>query len=171
MNEISKYVGQRIRTRRKALGKSQVLLANEIGITYQQVQQYETGENRGAAPTLWTIASALRVRVDYFFKDLSVEDPGRSPESDGSSELSTVDSPRMLSLMRGFRSLEEQEQRAVIALVNSISGDKTWLSRRATSARRKATNTWHRVNPLGADGTRLFAQTGSISESPLHVLR
>ena len=40
-NPIDKYVGSRVRMRRKMLGMSQEKLGDALGITFQQVQKYE----------------------------------------------------------------------------------------------------------------------------------
>jgi transcriptional regulator with XRE-family HTH domain len=48
-------LGQRVRTRRLALGLSQERLAELLGVTFQQVQKYEKGVNRMAASRLHDI--------------------------------------------------------------------------------------------------------------------
>ena len=49
-NPIDVHVGSRLRTRRMALGMSQATLGERFGLTFQQVQKYESGKNRmGAA--------------------------------------------------------------------------------------------------------------------------
>jgi transcriptional regulator with XRE-family HTH domain len=51
-NPIDKHVGGRIRIRRQALGMSQRKLAGRIGLTFQQIQNYENGTNRIGAATI-----------------------------------------------------------------------------------------------------------------------
>ena len=51
-NAIDSYVGARIRTHRQMLGMSQERLAEQIGVTFQQVQKYERGINRIGASRL-----------------------------------------------------------------------------------------------------------------------
>ena len=51
-NPIDKYVGSRVRMRRKMLGMSQEKLGDALGITFQQVQKYENGTNRISASRL-----------------------------------------------------------------------------------------------------------------------
>src|SRR5579885_2976497 len=43
---IDVYVGSRLRERRVSLGMSQTVLADRLGLTFQQVQKYERGANR-----------------------------------------------------------------------------------------------------------------------------
>lgn len=56
-------IGERIRARRLELGMSQSALAEELGITFQQIQKYERGVNRVAAATLLDICTALDVEI------------------------------------------------------------------------------------------------------------
>jgi transcriptional regulator with XRE-family HTH domain len=58
---IDVSVGARIRARRLELGMSQTKLANALGLTFQQVQKYESGDNRVSASTLVRAARALGI--------------------------------------------------------------------------------------------------------------
>ncbi len=48
---IDRYVGSRLRVRRLGLGMSQAKLGQAIGVTFQQVQKYETGPTASAPAT------------------------------------------------------------------------------------------------------------------------
>ena len=74
-NPIDVHVGDRIRRRRRALGVSQDRLADQLGLTFQQVQKYERGANRVSASKLYQIASALQASIAFFFEGLP--DPAR----------------------------------------------------------------------------------------------
>lgn len=60
-------IGARIAKRRKAIGMSQDALGEALGVSFQQVQKYEKGENRIAASTLAEVSKALRMPVAYFY--------------------------------------------------------------------------------------------------------
>ena len=60
-------VGHRIRIERLSRGLSQTALANQLGVTFQQVQKYEKGVNRVGAGRLTKIAEVLGVPVSTFF--------------------------------------------------------------------------------------------------------
>ena len=60
-NSLDVLIGAAIRARRNDLGWSQADLASRIGVTYQQVQKYESGANRITVSTLLHIASILQV--------------------------------------------------------------------------------------------------------------
>jgi transcriptional regulator with XRE-family HTH domain len=64
------YVGSRIRLRRRTLKISQERLAEQLGLTFQQVQKYERGANRVSASKLQEIACALDTTVSHFFEGL-----------------------------------------------------------------------------------------------------
>ena len=61
------FVGQKIKSRRLELKKTQSWLAKKIGVTFQQVQKYEKGSNGTNLFNLKQIADALQVSVLYFF--------------------------------------------------------------------------------------------------------
>ena len=69
-NPIDRHVGLRIRLRRKELGVSQEKLADQIGLTFQQVQKYENGANRISASRLVQIADTLQVSATSFIEGL-----------------------------------------------------------------------------------------------------
>ena len=68
MNEtLDLHVGRRMRWRRRLLGLSQSNLADVIGVRFQQIQKYEAAINRLSDATLWKLACALGVDVQYFY--------------------------------------------------------------------------------------------------------
>ena len=78
-----KFIGMKIRDRRKELGLSQERLAEAIGITYQQLQRYENGRSYLNTDRLQAISSALDVSLTYFFEErgegkVSIMDRGYS---------------------------------------------------------------------------------------------
>jgi transcriptional regulator with XRE-family HTH domain len=62
---IDVAIGARIRLRRKTLGVSQGALADQIGVSFQQVQKYERGMNRVSGSTLVAIGRALDTSVGW----------------------------------------------------------------------------------------------------------
>lgn len=68
-------VGRRIGERRMALGLSQTALAQQLGVSPQQVQKYEAGANRISASRLSDIAVALGVAPGALFPERSAAGP------------------------------------------------------------------------------------------------
>lgn len=66
---ISVIVGQNIRLLRAAAGLSQQALADRLGITFQQLQKYESGANRVSAPKLVLMTDVLNTSIDTLFSD------------------------------------------------------------------------------------------------------
>ena len=72
--EVDRYVSMRLRRRRIMLGLTQQQIADLVGVTVQQAHKYEAGINRLSAARLYQVAQALRVEINYFFKDLEAAD-------------------------------------------------------------------------------------------------
>lgn len=68
-----KFIGMKIRDRRKELGLTQEGLAEAIGITYQQLQRYENGRSYLNTDRLQAISSALEIPLTYFFEERGEE--------------------------------------------------------------------------------------------------
>ena len=83
VHPVDAHVGAVVRARRKMRGISQQALAEQIGITFQQVQKYETGANRISASALHAIAGALEVPVAALFEGLD----GSGQAADGPMAL------------------------------------------------------------------------------------
>jgi len=64
---LDAFVGARIRRRRVALGISSHQFAKRLGITHQEVDQYELGNRRIGSQRLFHIARTLEVDIDFFF--------------------------------------------------------------------------------------------------------
>jgi transcriptional regulator with XRE-family HTH domain len=65
-------VGRRMRRRRRLLGLTQQEVAQACGVSFQQIQKYESAYNRMSVAMLWKLACALEVDVSYFFAGVAV---------------------------------------------------------------------------------------------------
>ncbi len=114
--EIDKHIGQRVRERRIVLGLSQTVLADGLGITFQQLQKYEKGHNRIAAGRLYGCAQLLDVPPEFFFEGLDASESG-APKQTRSNEA--------LKLARAYYSIDDPAQRLhVRKLAQAIAGSK-----------------------------------------------
>jgi transcriptional regulator with XRE-family HTH domain len=69
-NPIDSYVGNRIRERRTELSISQEELADELGLTVEQIEQVEQGMSRLSAAQLNGLRDILSVDSPiYFFEE------------------------------------------------------------------------------------------------------
>jgi transcriptional regulator with XRE-family HTH domain len=115
-------VGRRIRAQRLVCRMSQTELANNLGVTFQQVQKYEKGVNRVGAGRLSRIADVLNVPVSFFFSgDMSPSLPSDSANT-GLSFLETAGAVR---LVRAYSQIEDpQIRRALVDLSEEIAGGR-----------------------------------------------
>ena len=127
-NSVDVHVGNRIRTRRLALGMSQEKLAEALGISFQQVQKYEKGVNRVGASRLQAISDILRVPASLFFDGASPpsasrKKAGKAPSTDFVTEfLEDADSDK---LVKAFLRIKAPEvRRSIVRMVEVISDSR-----------------------------------------------
>jgi len=109
---IDQHVGERIRLRRTECGLTQEQLAEALGVSYQQIQKYETGANRISAGRIFEISRKLDVTVGYFFEGLDADQEGPPPATPlehGGRQRSAIE------LVRKFAQIRDPEVRAAIA--------------------------------------------------------
>jgi transcriptional regulator with XRE-family HTH domain len=83
-SSVDVHVGGRVRVRRRLINMTQEALADQIEVTFQQVQKYERGSNRISASKLFAIAQALEAPIGYFFDGL--EETTGEGSDDGSEQ-------------------------------------------------------------------------------------
>lgn len=66
----SNEIGARLREYRKRIGLTQEQLAEKTGVTFQQIQKYESGKDRMNSDRLQTMAEALSIPVAAFFGEV-----------------------------------------------------------------------------------------------------
>jgi transcriptional regulator with XRE-family HTH domain len=65
---VDAYIGERIRERRQELEISQHALGKALGVTFQQIQKYERGQNRVSAARLFDICKVLNKSLASMFE-------------------------------------------------------------------------------------------------------
>jgi transcriptional regulator with XRE-family HTH domain len=107
-------VGAHIRARRVFLGLSQTKLATALGLTFQQVQKYERGDNRVSASTLVRVAGALDTSVAAL-----VGEDGARTEKPMFRHLAM---PGAFDLLDAFAKIADPEvRRAVVRLTKTLA--------------------------------------------------
>lgn len=115
---IDAFVGGRIAWRRAALGLSQAALAQRLGLSFQQVQKYETGANRVSASRLHQIASVLGAPIEAFFPDTPAGASGEDMGADWLAGLRFMTaSAGGRSVARGFPLIEDRAVRQAVACI------------------------------------------------------
>lgn len=69
-DEVRKLNGVRLYMLRKEHKITQNKLAQSIGITFQQIQKYEWGQNAMSTYAMYKFAKMFGVNMEYFFKPL-----------------------------------------------------------------------------------------------------
>ena len=113
---LDAMVGARISMLRVNRGMSQVMLAERIGVTFQQVQKYERGADRVGASRLSQIASVLGVSVGELF-----ESPGTGPPG-VNSPIRLLAEPGALRVLKAYaRTTSPRVRLCVAKLVENIA--------------------------------------------------
>lgn len=72
INDIDLVIAENIRRLRVGRGMAQISLADLAGITFQQLQQYESGTDRIPASTLYRIDRSLKADVSSFYEGMDI---------------------------------------------------------------------------------------------------
>jgi len=104
-------IGRNVRIWRMVKGLSQARLANRLGLTFQQVQKYESGGNRIPTGRLVKLAAILRVPISALFEGTDAAEPSRSL-------LALVSDRRSFRLAHAFAAIKDNTCR--VSLVNLV---------------------------------------------------
>lgn len=119
-NSVDSHVGSRVRLRRLELGLSQEKLADQLGITFQQVQKYERGTNRIGASRLHQIAIVLEAPITYFFEGAS-DNPAQA-ENTTSPLSQALGDPATVRLVRAFASIHDTHlKQKAVGIIEAIA--------------------------------------------------
>lgn len=101
---VDQMVGEKIRRLRQDRNMTLAELGNELGISHQQLQKYETGTNRLSAGMLSSVADVLRVPIASLFEDENANkgkntDPSAKARAECHSWIDRTASPERLGMM------------------------------------------------------------------------
>lgn len=128
-NSIDEKVGTQLRQRRSLLGLSQEKLAEQVGITFQQIQKYENGANRISASRLYEFSKVLDIPVSFFFESSNDQSSKKPVFSLAENEQAAFEGPEdvmkrkeTLELIRVYYSIENPKLRKdLFKLVRSMA--------------------------------------------------
>jgi transcriptional regulator with XRE-family HTH domain len=128
--KTNKQIGIKIKRIRKALGMSQMELAEGVGVSFQQIQKYEKGINRISAERIQQIARALGTTVNTFFEKEKevipmVSEPSAEYSHKGTWMVVSQEEARLLQL---FRKIDDEKTKE--ALVQQLKGLAEFLKRK-----------------------------------------
>ena len=114
-------IGARLRTLRRQRSMSQAALGRALGISLQQIQKYESGQNRISASRLHMIALLLGIDLAYFFYDEKVD--GQATDQESLPSVATAGEG--LALNRAFGRIRSQRWRAaVLSLLIALADEQ-----------------------------------------------
>jgi transcriptional regulator with XRE-family HTH domain len=109
---IDRNIGRQLRIARMQAGLSQQQLGDRVGLTFQQIQKYESGKSRISAGILSVFSRELNVPLTFFF---GTADGRAAAESDG-----FVERP-LLELSRLHARLSERRRRFLIEFAKMLA--------------------------------------------------
>jgi transcriptional regulator with XRE-family HTH domain len=110
-------IGERLRALRLDRGLSQSALASMAGVSFQQLQKYESGANRISAGRLMRIAAALGVPVTAFYGTV-----GARKSEQGFAYLRSAGA---LRLVRAYAEIPERAPKAaLVAVAEALAAGK-----------------------------------------------
>ncbi|WP_084397863.1 helix-turn-helix domain-containing protein [Henriciella aquimarina] len=114
--EVDTIVGERIRRRRILTGLTQDQLGEALGVSYQQIQKYETGSNRVSAGRLYLLSQTLDVSPAWFFDGLDDETEPESDDDMLSSSRLAIECVRNMSRIK-----DEKVRSAILTMIRTLA--------------------------------------------------
>jgi transcriptional regulator with XRE-family HTH domain len=116
-DSVDRIVGRNIRIYRLQRGLTQTELADQLDLTFQQVQKYEKGTNRVGSGRLLKIATFLGVPVTALFKGSD-----EMADTDKQSLFDQLAKPHANRLLQAFARIDDDGlRRSVVQLVEEIA--------------------------------------------------
>ena len=112
-------LGAAVRIRRRTIGMSQEALAEQCGVSFQQIQKYENGANRISFSRLVQIARALRCRVVDLMDVLDTPDRETAGDLDLLTRMRT---PGALEILAAYERLPPEGRTSLLAFLRAIVG-------------------------------------------------
>ena len=111
-------LGAAVRIRRRTIGISQEALAEQCGVSFQQIQKYENGANRISFSRLVQIARALKCRV----VDLMDVLDGPDRETTGDLDLLTrMRTPGAIELLAAYELMAPDARSSLVSLLRAVT--------------------------------------------------
>ena len=130
INEVDQHIAQRLQLRRVMLGMTQSDLARKCGVSFQQIQKYETAGNRIPAARLFDISQAMETSVAFFFAGLPGNFPpetkatrsARISEAKENDPLSKNESLQLINLYWNLPS--DTQRKTIMDMLKLLNGEK-----------------------------------------------
>ncbi len=122
-DNLFKFIGKRIRQKRKELKKSQGTIADLLDISDTQIFKFETGESKIAIDYLFKLADFFHVDINYFF-----------PENEKNTNFSTE--PELDKIIMAVKEIYEFKEDDIILGVNNCVNSMQAILKKRQKQRR-----------------------------------
>jgi transcriptional regulator with XRE-family HTH domain len=112
--EVDKIIGQRLRSFRLAKEMSQGDLGTHLGVTFQQIQKYESGKNRLSGSRLITAAKVLGTSVEQTLGSNGYKNNGAG------EYLASLSEPLVIALVRTLERLPKSKRRDAARAITDL---------------------------------------------------
>ena len=123
-DNIDKLVSHKLKMRRMMLGFTQEEVGQAVAVSIQQIQKYEKAKNRIASGKLFTLATLLKVPINYFFENSNCNITsafGEKSEEYNAIDESSVAEKEIVQLIKSFSEVKNPHTRKkIIEFIKSM---------------------------------------------------
>lgn len=109
VSELDKKIGAKVKELRILSGHSQDDLGRHLGVTFQQVQKYETGSNRVSVSTVIEMAEKFQCPVADMLENL------------GSCEIDYTKAKGSIALQKSFNKMSKQKAKLLLQIAKEFA--------------------------------------------------
>ncbi len=121
VDDIDKVVSKRLKKIRLTLGLRKKDIAQEIGVSTQQIQKYEKATNRISSGKLFAIAKYLKVPLIYFYEGSDDNYPCSSAFAEESAKDICMREDELTSLIKVFGEVKNpQDRKKIIKMATEL---------------------------------------------------
>lgn len=122
VDPIDTRLGELLRLSRTACGMSQEKLGAMNGLTFQQIQKYERGQNRISVSRLMHMAECLGVSASRFIEKLT-EDEAIGKQA-FKVDLTLFNGRENQELLRAYVNIANKDERRFLRLLTTLLADR-----------------------------------------------
>ena len=121
LNDVENHIGKQIKMLRLSRKITQRDLAEQMSVTYQQIQKYENGLNKISVSRLWQVCEIFQITPDALFEGILTDSEGS--HSPGALIPNKVATSQDIKLMLAFKNVESTANRSlIIKLCEAMGG-------------------------------------------------
>jgi transcriptional regulator with XRE-family HTH domain len=104
------------------MGKTLDDVGKIVGVSFQQIQKYERGQNSVSCSKLFYLSQALKVEPSYFFEQLNNPSTSISDNSASFEHNISGNDKELISMIKSYASIKDATiRKKIVDLVKSLS--------------------------------------------------